>query len=70
MKQIKNTTMNYDIEILKNMLSVMAFGKRYNQLEMEDQECVDQRADDLYEKFDGQISDPMHVITRARFEGI
>ena len=62
--------MSYDMEILKNMLSVMAFGMHYNQLEMEDQECVDQRADDLYEKFDGQISDPMHVITRAGFEGI
>ena len=52
------------------MLSLMAFGKHYNELLLSDQECVDQRADDLYEKFDGQISDPMHVITRARFEGI
>jgi|COG998Drversion2_1049125.scaffolds.fasta_scaffold557634_1 hypothetical protein len=58
------------MENLKNMLSLMAFGKHYNELLLSDQECVDQRADDLYEKFDGQISDPMHVITRARFEGI
>ncbi len=58
------------MENLKNMLSLMAFGERYNQLVLSDQEWVDQRADDLYEKFDGQISNPMHVITRARFEGI
>ena len=58
------------MENLKNMLSLMAFGKRYNELLLSDQKCIDQRAGDLYEKFDGQISDPMHVITRARFEGI
>lgn len=58
------------MEDLKNMLSLMTFGNHYNQLETEDQECVDQRANDLYEKFDGQISDPWHVITRASFEGI
>jgi len=58
------------MEDLKNILSITTFGMRYNELETENKECVDQRADDLYEKFDGQISDPWHVITRAAFEGI
>lgn len=58
------------MEELKNALSITGFGKHYNQLELEDQECVDQRANDLWEKFEGQIHDTWHVITRARFEGI
>mgnify|MGYP006226422495 CR=1 FL=1 len=64
------TIKKYNMEDLKNVLSLITFGNHYSKLEMEDKECVDQRADDLYEKFDGQISNPWHVITRARFEGI
>ena len=58
------------MEDLKNVLSLMTFGNHYKKLEIEDKEYVDQRANDLYEKFDGQISNPWHVITKASFEGI
>jgi len=58
------------MEELKNALSMTTFGMHYNQLEMEDQECVDQRANDLCEKFEGKIHNTWHVITRAGFEGI
>jgi hypothetical protein len=57
------------MEDLRNMLAIMASGYRYNELTADGQEYVQSKANYLYNKFDGRISDVHHVITYAKFKG-
>ena len=57
------------MEELRNMLAVIAVGRRYDELDGSTQEYIIWKANYLRDRFDGQISDTHHVITYAAFKG-
>jgi len=57
------------MENLKNILAIIVSGYRYEELTEEGQEYVNEKANYLYDKFDGQVSNAHHVITYAQFKG-
>jgi hypothetical protein len=57
------------MEDLRNMLAIIASGYRYDELTADGKEYINSKANYLFDKFDGQISDPHHVITYANFKG-
>jgi len=57
------------MEDLRNMLTIISSGRRYDELTEYGQEYIRSKANYLCNKFDGQIADTHHVITYAKFKG-
>ena len=57
------------MEELRNMLAVMTYSCRYNELDEDGKDYIRSKADYLYHEFDGEISDLHHVILYSLFKG-